>query len=85
MDVEELRRSQRRHRKSRPERPTDIPLASISGSQDSDEDEEVKFTVCFPWILYLCSYFYYLYFLLMINHQFVKIFKKRIKGLYSER
>ncbi|RXG52605.1 Mitogen-activated protein kinase-binding protein 1 [Armadillidium vulgare] len=42
MDVEELRKSQRRHRKARPERPTDIPLASISGSQDSDDDEEVS-------------------------------------------
>lgn len=41
MDVEELRRSQRRHRKARPERPTDIPLVSVSGSQDSDDDDEV--------------------------------------------
>ena len=41
MDVEELRRSQRRHRKARPERPTDIPLMSVSGSQDSDDDDEV--------------------------------------------
>ncbi|KAK7084633.1 mitogen-activated protein kinase binding protein 1 [Halocaridina rubra] len=40
MDVEELRRSQRRHRKARPERPTDIPLVSVSGSQDSDDDED---------------------------------------------
>ncbi|MPC91433.1 hypothetical protein E2C01_086470 [Portunus trituberculatus] len=40
MDVEELRRSQRRHRKARPERPTDIPLMSVSGSQDSDDDDE---------------------------------------------
>ncbi|KAK8387938.1 hypothetical protein O3P69_020086 [Scylla paramamosain] len=42
MDVEELRRSQRRHRKARPERPTDIPLMSVSGSQDSDDDDEVS-------------------------------------------
>ncbi|XP_047496658.1 WD repeat-containing protein 62-like isoform X3 [Penaeus chinensis] len=42
MDVEELRRSQRRHRKARPERPTDIPLVSVSGSQDSDDDDEVS-------------------------------------------
>ncbi|XP_066973232.1 uncharacterized protein [Macrobrachium rosenbergii] len=40
MDVEELRRSQRRHRKARPERPTDIPLVSVSGSQDSDDDDD---------------------------------------------
>ncbi|XP_069193391.1 mitogen-activated protein kinase-binding protein 1 isoform X4 [Procambarus clarkii] len=42
MDVEELRRSQRRHRKARPERPTDIPLLTVSGSQDSDDDDEVS-------------------------------------------
>lgn len=42
MDVEELRRSVRRHRKTRPERPTDIPLVSVSGSQDSDDEDEVS-------------------------------------------
>jgi hypothetical protein len=40
MDVEELRRSQRRHKKSRPERLTDLPSIAISGSQESDEDDE---------------------------------------------
>jgi hypothetical protein len=45
MDVEELRRSQRRLKKNqRPERLTDLPLvsvsASVSGSQESDEDDD---------------------------------------------
>ncbi|XP_026291187.2 mitogen-activated protein kinase-binding protein 1 isoform X6 [Frankliniella occidentalis] len=44
MDVEELRRSQRRFRKNqRPERLSDLPLVSpsgVSGSQDSDDDDE---------------------------------------------
>lgn len=44
MDVEELRRSQRRLRKNqRPERLSDLPLVSpsgVSGSQDSDDDDE---------------------------------------------
>ncbi|XP_069702772.1 mitogen-activated protein kinase-binding protein 1-like isoform X3 [Periplaneta americana] len=45
MDVEELRRSQRRMKKNqRPERLTDLPLisvsASVSGSQESDEDDD---------------------------------------------
>nr|CAD7261667.1 unnamed protein product [Timema shepardi] len=45
MDVEELRRSQRRCRKNqRPEKLTELPLisvsASVSGSQDSEDDDE---------------------------------------------
>jgi hypothetical protein len=45
MDVEELRRSQRRIKKNyRPEQLTDLPLisvsASVSGSQESDEDDD---------------------------------------------
>jgi hypothetical protein len=45
MDVEELRRSQRRIKKNyHPEQLTDLPLvsvsASVSGSQESDEDDD---------------------------------------------
>ena len=45
MDVEELRRSQRRMKKNHhPEQLADLPLisvpASVSGSQDSDEDDD---------------------------------------------
>nr|CAD7427073.1 unnamed protein product [Timema monikensis] len=49
MDVEELRRSQRRLRKNqRPEKLTELPLisvsASVSGSQDSEDDDEDALT-----------------------------------------
>jgi hypothetical protein len=45
MDVEELRRSQKRVKKNyHPEQLTDLPLvsvsASVSGSQESDEDDD---------------------------------------------
>lgn len=60
MDVEELRRSQRRHRKFRPERPTDIPLASISASQESDDDEDVSVRFLLEFIFTNMSVFFLL-------------------------